>query len=46
MKWARWLAGTIPGAGEPVVLDDARLFFPEERHEQFNTLLRQHWTAA
>jgi pimeloyl-ACP methyl ester carboxylesterase len=46
VKWAYWLAETIPGAGQPVELEGARLFFPEERSEVFNTLLRQHWLAA
>jgi pimeloyl-ACP methyl ester carboxylesterase len=46
VKWAYWLAETIPGAGQPVELEGARLFFPEERSEAFNTLLRQHWLAA
>jgi pimeloyl-ACP methyl ester carboxylesterase len=46
VKWAYWLAETIPGAGQPVELEGARLFFPEERSEVFNTLLRQHWLAV
>jgi pimeloyl-ACP methyl ester carboxylesterase len=46
VKWAYWLAETIPGAGQPVELEGARLFFPEERSEVFNTLLRQHWLGA
>ncbi len=33
IKWAHWLAKTIPSAKEPVVLEGARLFFPEERSE-------------
>jgi len=28
IKWAYWLARTIPSAKEPVVLEGARLFFP------------------
>jgi pimeloyl-ACP methyl ester carboxylesterase len=46
VKWAYWLAETIPGAVEPVELVGARIFFPEERAEEFNTLLREHWLAA
>ena len=42
VKWADWLAETIPGAKEPVKLEGARIFFPEERPEQFNRLLRDH----
>jgi pimeloyl-ACP methyl ester carboxylesterase len=43
--WARWLAETIPGAKPPVELAGARIFFPEERAQAFNPLLRAHWTA-
>ena len=43
IKWAHWLAGTIPSAKEPVVLEGARLFFPEERPETLNKLLRAHF---
>ena len=30
-KWAYWLEGTIPGARRVVEVEDARLFFPEDR---------------
>src|SRR5580693_5471407 len=43
--WARWLAEAIPGAKPPIELAGARIFFPEERAEAFNQLLRAHWTA-
>jgi pimeloyl-ACP methyl ester carboxylesterase len=43
--WARWLAEAIPGAKLPIELAGARIFFPEERAEAFNGLLRAHWTA-
>src|SRR6202790_1160436 len=46
VKWARWLAETIPGAKPPVELEGARLFFPEERGREFNQLLRDNWSAA
>lgn len=46
VKWAHWLAETIPGAKPPVELEGARLFFPEERAEEFNRLLRGHLVAA
>ena len=36
----------IPGAKPPVELEGARLFFPEERADEFNRLLRDHWSAA
>jgi len=45
VKWAHWLAETIPGAKPPVELAGARIFFPEERAETFNQLLRDHLTA-
>src|SRR6476661_9099486 len=40
VKWAHWLAETIPGARPPVELAGARIFFPEERADEFNRLLR------
>ena len=43
IKWAHWLAKTIPSAKEPVVLEGARLFFPKERSETLNKLLRAHF---
>jgi pimeloyl-ACP methyl ester carboxylesterase len=46
VKWAHWLAETIPGAKPPVELERARLFFIEERAELFNGLLREHMLAA
>ena len=45
VRWAHWLAKTIPGAKAPVELEGARLFFPLERADAFNDLLRGHWTA-
>ena len=45
VKWAHWLAGAIPGAKAPVELQGARLFFPLERADAFNGLLRDHWKA-
>jgi pimeloyl-ACP methyl ester carboxylesterase len=45
LKWAYWLAETIPGAKPPVELPGARLFFPEERAAELNRLLRGHWIA-
>jgi pimeloyl-ACP methyl ester carboxylesterase len=46
VKWAFWLAETIPGAKPPVELKGARLFFPEERAGEFNRLLRSHLLAT
>jgi pimeloyl-ACP methyl ester carboxylesterase len=45
VKWAYWLAETIPGAKPPVELEGARIFFPEERADEFNRLLRGHLLA-
>jgi pimeloyl-ACP methyl ester carboxylesterase len=45
-RWAHWLADTIPGVRNVEILDAARLFFPEERAEEFNGLLRAHLLAA
>src|ERR1700689_4904596 len=36
VKWAHWLAEAIPGAKPPIELAGARIFFPEERAEEFN----------
>jgi pimeloyl-ACP methyl ester carboxylesterase len=44
-KWAYWLRDTIPGAGEVVEIDGARLFFPDERAAEFTAALRRHWDA-
>ncbi|WP_231118270.1 alpha/beta fold hydrolase [Lysobacter silvisoli] len=45
LQWAHWLQQTIPGAGQPVEFDGARIFFPEERWQDFNRALRAHWSA-
>jgi pimeloyl-ACP methyl ester carboxylesterase len=45
VKWAYWLAETIPGAKPAVELTGARIFFPEERADEFNKLLRDHLLA-
>jgi pimeloyl-ACP methyl ester carboxylesterase len=44
-KWAYWLRDTLPGATEVIELDGARLFFPDERAEEFTAALRRHWDA-
>lgn len=43
VKWSRWLADTIPGTKRRVEFKDARIFFPEERSEEFNRELRGFW---
>jgi pimeloyl-ACP methyl ester carboxylesterase len=46
VKWSRWLADNIPGTRKRVEFKGARIFFPEERWEEFNTELREHWQVA
>src|SRR4030088_773237 len=43
VKWSRWLAETIPGTKRRVEFKGARIFFPEERAEDFNRQLRDFW---
>lgn len=45
LKWSHWLASNIPGTRHRVELQGARLFFPEERWQEFNQELRAHWQA-
>lgn len=46
VKWAYWLSENIPGTRRRMEFDGARIFFPEERWEAFNTELRNHWLAV
>jgi pimeloyl-ACP methyl ester carboxylesterase len=46
VKWSYWLADNIPGVRRRVELKGARIFFPEERSEEFNQELRTHWQAT
>jgi pimeloyl-ACP methyl ester carboxylesterase len=46
VKWSHWLAENIPGARRRVELQGARIFFPEERWEEFDKELRGHWQTA
>jgi pimeloyl-ACP methyl ester carboxylesterase len=46
VKWSRWLADKIPGTRRRVEFKGARIFFPEERWEEFNKELRAHWQPA
>ena len=46
LKWAYWLRDTIPGAREVIELEGAKLFFPEERVDEFADALRDHWEFA
>lgn len=42
---ARWLYDTIPGATGVDEVENARLFFPEERPDDLVAPLRRHWAA-
>ena len=46
VKWSHWLAENIPGTRRRVEFKDARIFFPEERWEEFDKELRAHWQTA
>jgi pimeloyl-ACP methyl ester carboxylesterase len=46
VTWAHWLAETLPGARPPVILDGAKLFFPEERAPELIAPLRDFWLGA
>lgn len=46
VKWGRWLSETIPGTRRYVELKGARIFFPEERWQEFDKELRTHWKAV
>jgi pimeloyl-ACP methyl ester carboxylesterase len=43
VKWSHWLADAIPGTERRVEFKGARIFFPEERSEEFNRELRGFW---
>src|SRR6202020_723421 len=43
VKWSRWLSETIPGTVRRVEFEGARIFFPEERSQDFNRELRGFW---
>jgi pimeloyl-ACP methyl ester carboxylesterase len=42
-KWAYWLRDTIPGVRRVVEVDDARLFFPEDRPESLTGPMLRFW---
>ncbi len=46
VRWSHWLADNIPGTRRCVELQGARIFFPEERWQEFNKELRAHWQLA
>jgi len=45
VEWAHWLARTLPGANEPIILNGAKLFFPEERPGELIAPLRTLWSS-
>jgi pimeloyl-ACP methyl ester carboxylesterase len=45
VKWGRWLSETIPGTRKYVELKGARIFFPEERWQDFDKELRRFWES-
>jgi len=44
IKWSLWLERTLAGPTLRVVFTGARIFFPEERSQQFNRELRAFWS--
>jgi pimeloyl-ACP methyl ester carboxylesterase len=46
LKSSHWLADNIPGAVRRVEFKNARIFFPEERWQEFDKELRAHWQVA
>lgn len=44
LKWSHWLQNTIPAARR-LEFDGARIFFPEERANEFNKAVRRHWMS-
>ena len=46
VKWGRWLSETIPGTRRYVEFKGARIFFPEERWQDFDKELRVHWESV
>jgi pimeloyl-ACP methyl ester carboxylesterase len=45
VKWSRWLAENIPGTRRRVEFKGARIFFPEERWQEFDKELRLFWES-
>jgi pimeloyl-ACP methyl ester carboxylesterase len=45
-KWAYWLKDTIPGARRVVEIEDARLFFTEDRAAEFLVPLTEFWNEV
>jgi pimeloyl-ACP methyl ester carboxylesterase len=45
LKWAHWLAETIPGTTKIVEIEGGRLFFPDERGPELVPHVREHWDS-
>ena len=45
-KWAYWLRDTIPGAREVIEIDDARLFFAEDRPDSLAEPMLRFWSEV
>jgi pimeloyl-ACP methyl ester carboxylesterase len=43
VKWAYWLKDTIPGAKRVIEVEDARLFFPEDRPDMLAPPIQKFW---
>ena len=43
IEWAHWLHDALPNAEPVIELEDAKLFFPEERPAEFNKHLKAFW---
>ncbi len=46
LEWSKWLQQTIPGTTRRTEFEGARIFFPEERWQDFNRELRAHWIES
>jgi pimeloyl-ACP methyl ester carboxylesterase len=46
VKWGHWLRATLPGARELVLLEGAKLFFPDERPKELAAEIRKHWDVV
>jgi pimeloyl-ACP methyl ester carboxylesterase len=46
VEWSHWLARTIPGTRKRLDIEGGRLFLPEERWQELNAALVEHWRAA
>jgi pimeloyl-ACP methyl ester carboxylesterase len=45
LSWAYWLKNLIPGVTEVVEIEGGRLFFPDERADEFVAALEAHWAS-